>query len=60
MSQMKELGMKTKFMGTYWSSSELMYMKAKDVADGYLGVMHLNYFNMENSRCAGVRSLVMT
>lgn len=49
MSQMKELGMKTKFMGTYWSSSELMYMKAKDVCDGYLGTMHLNYFNMETS-----------
>ncbi len=49
MSQMKELGMKTKFMGTYWSSSELMYMKAKDVADGYMGVMHLNYFNMDKS-----------
>ena len=49
MSQMRELGMKTKFMGTYWSSSELMYMKAKEVADGYMGVMHLNYFDMEAS-----------
>ncbi|RLB87672.1 MAG: amino acid ABC transporter substrate-binding protein, partial [Deltaproteobacteria bacterium] len=49
MSQMKELGMKTKFMGTYWSSSELMYMKAKEVSDGYMGVMHLNYFNMDAS-----------
>lgn len=49
MSQMKELGMKTKFMGTYWSSSELMYMKAKEVSDGYLGVMHLNYFDMATS-----------
>ncbi len=49
MQQMKDLGMATKFMGTYWSSSELMYMKAKEVSDGYLGVMHLNYFNMEKS-----------
>jgi branched-chain amino acid transport system substrate-binding protein len=49
MSQMKELGMKTKFMGTYWSSSELMYMKVKEVSDGYMGVMHLNYFNMDKS-----------
>jgi len=49
MSQMKELGMKTKFMGTYWSSSELMYLKAKDVSDGYMGVMHLNYFDMDAS-----------
>ena len=49
MSQMKELNMKTKFMGTYWSSSELMYMKAKEVSDGYMGVMHLNYFNMDTS-----------
>jgi len=49
MSQMKDLGMKTKFMGTYWSSSELMYMKAKEIADGYMGVMHLNYFNMDKS-----------
>jgi branched-chain amino acid transport system substrate-binding protein len=49
MSQMKELGMKTKFMGTYWSSSEMMYMKAKDVSDGYMGVMHLSYFDMDAS-----------
>jgi len=49
MAQMKALRMQTQFMGTYWSSSELMVMKAKDVADGYLGVMHLNYFDMETS-----------
>jgi len=49
MSQMKALRMKTQFMGTYWSSSELMFMKAKEVADGYMGVMHLNYFDMETS-----------
>jgi branched-chain amino acid transport system substrate-binding protein len=49
MQQMKDLGMKTEFMGTYWSSSEMMYMKAKEVSDGYLGVQHLNYFQMDES-----------
>ena len=49
MQQMRDLGLKTKFMGTYWSSSELMIMKGGESADGYLGVMHLNYFDMEKS-----------
>jgi branched-chain amino acid transport system substrate-binding protein len=49
MQQIRDLGLKTKFMGTYWSSSELMIMKGGESADGYLGVMHLNYFDMENS-----------
>jgi branched-chain amino acid transport system substrate-binding protein len=49
MQQMRDLGLKTKFMGTYWSSSELMIMKGGPSADGYLGVMHLNYFDMEKS-----------
>jgi branched-chain amino acid transport system substrate-binding protein len=49
MQQIRDLGLKTKFMGTYWSSSELMIMKGGESADGYLGVMHLNYFDMEKS-----------
>lgn len=49
MQQMRDLGLKTKFMGTYWSSSELMIMKGGASADGYMGVMHLNYFDMEAS-----------
>lgn len=49
MQQIRDLGLDTKFMGTYWSSSELMVTKGGDSADGYLGVMHFNYFNMENS-----------
>ena len=49
MQQMRDLGMKTQFMGTYWSSSELLLAKGGETADGYLGVMHLNYYNMEKS-----------
>lgn len=49
MQQMRDLGLKAKFMGTYWSSSELMIMKGGESADGYMGVMHLNYFDMEAS-----------
>lgn len=49
MQQMRDLGLKTKFMGTYWSSSELTLTKGGETADGYLGVMHLNYFDMEKS-----------
>jgi branched-chain amino acid transport system substrate-binding protein len=49
MQQIRDLGLDTKFMGTYWSSSELTYMKGGESADGYLGAMHLNYFNMEKS-----------
>ena len=49
MQQMRDLGLKTKFMGTYWSSSELMLTKGGATADGYMGVMHLNYFDMDVS-----------
>ncbi len=49
MQQIRDLGLDTKFMGTYWESSELMLKKGGETADGFLGVMHLNYFDMEKS-----------
>ncbi|HSH70386.1 MAG TPA: ABC transporter substrate-binding protein [Deferrisomatales bacterium] len=45
MQQMRDLGMKTTFMGTFWSTNDLMIQKVGALADGYLGVNHLNFFN---------------
>jgi branched-chain amino acid transport system substrate-binding protein len=45
MQQMRDLGLKTKFMGTFWATNDLMIQKVGELADGYLGVNHLNFFN---------------
>jgi len=45
MQQMRDLGMQTTFMGTYWSTNDLMIQKVGALADGYLGVNHLNFFD---------------
>ncbi|MDF1553907.1 MAG: ABC transporter substrate-binding protein [Deferrisomatales bacterium] len=45
MQQMRDLGMKTTFMGTFWATNDLMIQKVGELADGYLGVNHLNFFN---------------
>lgn len=42
--QAKKMGMKSKFMGTFWSMDNTTVMQMKDVADGYMGVMPYRYY----------------
>ncbi len=39
MSQAKQMGLATKFMGTFWSMDKLAWAKVGDPADGFMGVM---------------------
>lgn len=43
-SQAKALGMKTAFMGTFWSMDNSTVMKMGDSADGFMGVMPYRYY----------------
>ncbi|GAA4016411.1 ABC transporter substrate-binding protein [Actimicrobium antarcticum] len=43
-SQSKALGMKTAFMGTFWSMDNSTVMKMGDSADGFMGVMPYRYY----------------
>jgi len=45
MVQMRQMGLNTKFMGTFWSSDKLIIEKMGKDADGYMGVMPYNYFD---------------
>jgi len=44
MSQAKQLGLKTKFMGTFWSMDNNIWAKSAEVADGFMGVMPYRYY----------------
>jgi branched-chain amino acid transport system substrate-binding protein len=44
MTQAKQLGLKTKFMGTFWSMDNSIWAKSADVADGFMGVMPYRYY----------------
>lgn len=37
--QARKMGMKTQFMGTFWTMDNTTVMQMKDVADGFMGVM---------------------
>ncbi len=43
-NQAKQLGLKTKFMGTFWSMDNSLWAKVGDPADGYMGVMPYRYY----------------
>ncbi|NVK18346.1 MAG: ABC transporter substrate-binding protein [Methylocystaceae bacterium] len=47
MTQARAMGLKTKFMGTFWSTDNSMVSKMGEVADGFLGVMPYNYYYSE-------------
>lgn len=47
MVQMRQMGLDTKFMGTFWSSDRLIIDKMGKDADGYMGVMPYNYFGTD-------------
>jgi len=44
MSQAKQLGLKAKFMGTFWSMDNSIWAKSAEVADGFMGVMPYRYY----------------
>jgi len=44
MNQAKQLGLKTKFMGTFWSMDNSLWGKVGDAADGFMGVMPYRYY----------------
>jgi len=43
-SQAKQMGMTTKFMGTFWSMDNSIVMRMGEAADGFMGVMPYNYY----------------
>ncbi|RJF91919.1 amino acid ABC transporter substrate-binding protein [Noviherbaspirillum saxi] len=43
-NQAKSLGMKTEFMGTFWSMDHQTVMRMGDNADGFMGVMPYRYY----------------
>lgn len=44
MSQAKELGLETKFMGTFWSMDSSVWNSVGEAADGFMGVMPYRYY----------------
>lgn len=44
MSQAKQLGLETKFMGTFWSMDSSVWESVGEVADGFMGVMPYRYY----------------
>ncbi|QGZ33773.1 ABC transporter substrate-binding protein [Stappia indica] len=44
MSQAKQLGLETKFMGTFWSMDSSIWAKVGEAADGFMGVMPYRYY----------------
>jgi branched-chain amino acid transport system substrate-binding protein len=42
--QARQLGMDTKFMGTFWSMDNSTVMQMGEVAEGFMGVMPYNYY----------------
>jgi len=43
-TQAKKLGMKTAFMGTFWSMDNATVMKMGEAGDGFMGVMPYRYY----------------
>ena len=44
MGQAKQLGLKTKFMGTFWSMDNSIWARVGEAADGFMGVMPFRYY----------------
>lgn len=43
-TQAKQLGLKTRFMGTFWSMDNSLWAKVGEPADGFMGVMPYRYY----------------
>ncbi|MGR3805449.1 MAG: ABC transporter substrate-binding protein [Marinibacterium profundimaris] len=44
-TQAKELGLETQFMGTFWSMDSKQWADVGEAADGYMGVMPYRYYH---------------
>lgn len=44
MAQAKELGLETRFMGTFWSMDSSIWKTVGEAADGFMGVMPFRYY----------------
>lgn len=44
MSQARELGLETRFMGTFWSMDNSIWGSVGEIADGFMGVMPYRYY----------------
>lgn len=44
MSQARELGLETRFMGTFWSMDSAIWKDVGEAADGFMGVMPYRYY----------------
>ncbi|WP_204318797.1 ABC transporter substrate-binding protein [Pseudooceanicola aestuarii] len=44
MSQVRELGLDAKFMGTFWSMDGSLWQSVGEAADGFMGVMPYRYY----------------
>ncbi|TCT08780.1 amino acid/amide ABC transporter substrate-binding protein (HAAT family) [Tepidamorphus gemmatus] len=44
MTQAKQLGLETKFMGTFWSMDSSIWAQVGEAADGFMGVMPYRYY----------------
>jgi len=49
MSQARELGLETRFMGTFWSMDSSIWADVGEVADGFMGVMPYRYYYDDES-----------
>ena len=47
--QMKQMGLKTKFMGTYYTMDKLLIDQVGEPSDGFMGVMPYNYYDSDAS-----------
>lgn len=45
MEQLRQMGMDTHFMGTFWSSTDLIIQKLGEAANGYMAVAPYSYFD---------------
>ena len=43
--QSRQMGLETRFMGTFWSMDKAVIMQMGELADGYMGVMPYNYYD---------------
>ena len=43
-TQARKMGMKSHYMGTFWSMDNSMVMKMGEAGDGFMGVMPFNYY----------------
>lgn len=49
-TQARQMGMKSEFMGTFWTMDNSMVMRMGEAAEGFMGVMPFNYYYEESHK----------